>query len=237
MRMLDCVNFKYCPRCGEPHLRSNDAQSFVCLSCGFTYYHSSAAVAVGIIKCDDKIILTKRAREPQKGLLALPGGFVDYRESLESALVRELQEELNLTVTTPNYLCSHWERYLFRDVVYFSTIAFYVVSANDISNAKANDDIDAFLLVQPNDIDYSKLAFESDRVALDRYRRLSLKGEIRDATVCPWARGIMSPQLPLLASYVTPETEGIKYAGSKLKLLPYILRLVREVNPRTIALT
>ena len=44
----------------------------------------------------------------------------------------------------------------------------------------------------------------------------------------------MSSQLPLLAGYVTPETEGIKYAGSKLKLLPYILRLVDEVNPRTI---
>ena len=159
-------------------MRSNDAKSFVCLSCGFIYYHSSAAVAVGIIECDDKIVLTKRACEPQKGLLALPGGFVDYEESLESALVRELQEELNLTVTTPTYLCSHWERYLFRDVVYFSTIAFYVVSVNDISNAKAKDDIDAFLLVQPNDINYNKLAFESDRVALDRYRRLNLKGKI-----------------------------------------------------------
>jgi len=135
-------------------------------------------VAVGIIEWDDKIILTKRAREPQKGLLALPGGFVDYEESLESALVRELQEELNLTVTTPIYLCSHWERYPFRDVVYFATIAFYVVRANDISNAEANDDIDAFALVRPEDIDYSKLAFESDRVALDRYRRLSFKGEI-----------------------------------------------------------
>ncbi|MBI4063173.1 MAG: DNA adenine methylase [Elusimicrobia bacterium] len=31
-----------------------------------------------------------------------------------------------------------------------------------------------------------------------------------------------------------PPTEGIKYAGSKLKLLPYILQLVRKVNPRTI---
>jgi ADP-ribose pyrophosphatase YjhB (NUDIX family) len=178
MRVLDFVNFKYCPRCGEQRLRSNDAKSFACLSCGFVYYHGSAAVAVGIIEWDDKIILTKRAREPQKGLLALPGGFVDYEESLEGALVRELREELNLTVTTPTYLCSHWERYSFRDVVYFTTIAFYVASANDISNAKANDDIDAFLLVRPKDIDYGKLAFESDRVALDTYRRRSVKGEI-----------------------------------------------------------
>lgn len=31
-----------------------------------------------------------------------------------------------------------------------------------------------------------------------------------------------------------PKTEGIKYAGSKLKLLPYILSLVRQVNPQTV---
>ena len=31
-----------------------------------------------------------------------------------------------------------------------------------------------------------------------------------------------------------PKTEGIKYAGSKLKLLPHILSLVRQVNPRTV---
>lgn len=31
-----------------------------------------------------------------------------------------------------------------------------------------------------------------------------------------------------------PTTEGIKYAGSKLKLLPYILQLVRKVRPRTV---
>lgn len=31
-----------------------------------------------------------------------------------------------------------------------------------------------------------------------------------------------------------PETEGIKYAGSKLKLLPYILDLIASVRPRTV---
>ncbi len=31
-----------------------------------------------------------------------------------------------------------------------------------------------------------------------------------------------------------PETEGIKYAGSKLKLLPCIFQLIRQVNPRTV---
>lgn len=31
-----------------------------------------------------------------------------------------------------------------------------------------------------------------------------------------------------------PETQGIKYAGSKLKLLPYILQLVQKVKPHTV---
>ena len=32
----------------------------------------------------------------------------------------------------------------------------------------------------------------------------------------------------------TPETEGIKYAGSKMKLLPFILQLVKRTNAKTI---
>ncbi len=32
----------------------------------------------------------------------------------------------------------------------------------------------------------------------------------------------------------TPATEGIKYAGSKLKLLPHILQLAQSVNPQTV---
>ena len=173
MRMLDFVKFKYCPRCGAQKLQPNDAKSFVCLSCGFAYYHSSAAVVTAIIECDDKIILTQRANEPHKGLLALPGGFVDYEESLEDALIREIQEELNLTITAPAYLCSDSERYLSEDVVYFCAIAFYVVKENDISNITAHDDIDAFLLIKPGDVDYDKLAFETDGAAIDKYRKLN----------------------------------------------------------------
>jgi ADP-ribose pyrophosphatase YjhB (NUDIX family) len=170
--MLDYIKFKFCPRCGGKQLQSNDAKSFVCLSCGFVYYHGAAAVVSAIVECDDKIILTRRANEPQKGLLALPGGFVDYEESLEAALIRELQEELNLTGTSPVYLCSNWERYFSRDVQYFCTIAFFVVKVNDFSTITARDDIEAFQLIRPGEIDYDKLAFGTDRVALDEYRKL-----------------------------------------------------------------
>ena len=172
MNMLDFLKFKYCPRCGNQQLQPNDLKSFVCLSCGFVYYHGSAAVVSAIVEWEDKIILTSRANEPQKGMLALPGGFVDYDESLEAALIRELQEELDLTVKSPIYLCSDAERYVSRDVVYFCSIAFFVVRVHDISKITARDDIEAFQLVRPAGIDYDRLAFKTDRIALDRYQKL-----------------------------------------------------------------
>src|SRR5271155_864689 len=49
----------------------------------------------------------------------------------------------------------------------------------------------------------------------------------------PMLRGRREPEL-FEDSPKTPETEGVKYAGSKLKLLPCILQLVRKVKPKTV---
>jgi ADP-ribose pyrophosphatase YjhB (NUDIX family) len=171
MRMLDYVRFNYCPRCGRAKLQPNDPKSCICADCGFVYYHGSSAVAVGIIEYEDKIILTQRANEPQKGGLALPGGFVDYDENLESALVREMQEELNLAIIAPAYLYSHGERYPSGDVTYFVAIAFFVARIDDITGITARDDISSFRLVRPDEIDAHELAFDSDRAALAEYQK------------------------------------------------------------------
>jgi ADP-ribose pyrophosphatase YjhB (NUDIX family) len=50
-----------------------------------------------IIEIDGKIVLIERKNPPHGW--ALPGGFVDYGESLESAALREAEEETSLAVT------------------------------------------------------------------------------------------------------------------------------------------
>jgi 8-oxo-dGTP diphosphatase len=47
----------------------------------------------GVIFNDNEILLVKRNKEPFKGRWALPGGFVEYNEKVEDAIVREIKEE------------------------------------------------------------------------------------------------------------------------------------------------
>jgi len=46
----------------------------------------------------DKVLLIKRGKEPLRGRWVVPGGTVELGETLEQALVREVQEETGLTV-------------------------------------------------------------------------------------------------------------------------------------------
>lgn len=50
----------------------------------------------GVILLDGKLVLIKRGSEPFKGMYALPGGIVEYGESLEECVVREMREETGL---------------------------------------------------------------------------------------------------------------------------------------------
>ncbi|NJE53986.1 NUDIX hydrolase [Thermococcus sp. 21S9] len=52
----------------------------------------------GVILYRGGVVLIKRKHEPFKGSYALPGGFVEYGETVEEALKREMKEETGLDV-------------------------------------------------------------------------------------------------------------------------------------------
>lgn len=59
--------------------------------------HPQIAVSAAIFR-DGKVLLTRRARSPAKGFYSLPGGRVEFGESLHQALMREVDEETGLSI-------------------------------------------------------------------------------------------------------------------------------------------
>jgi 8-oxo-dGTP diphosphatase len=59
--------------------------------------HPQLAVSAAIFR-DGKVLLVRRARSPAKGFYSLPGGRVEYGESLSAALHREVDEETGLEI-------------------------------------------------------------------------------------------------------------------------------------------
>ena len=59
--------------------------------------HPQIAVSAAIFR-DSKVLLTRRARSPAKGFYSLPGGRVEFGESLHDALKREVDEETGLAI-------------------------------------------------------------------------------------------------------------------------------------------
>ena len=52
-----------------------------------------------VILRDNSVVLIRRGNPPFKGKWALPGGFVEYKERVEDAVVREAKEETGLDIT------------------------------------------------------------------------------------------------------------------------------------------
>ena len=59
--------------------------------------HPQLAVSAAIFR-DGKVLLVRRARSPAKGFYSLPGGRVEFGESLHQALKREVDEETGLAI-------------------------------------------------------------------------------------------------------------------------------------------
>ncbi len=113
-----------------------------------------------------RLILAVRARDPQRGALDLPGGFLDFDETVEQGLKREIREELNIETLDFRYLTSAPNDYAYGGVLYKTADLFFTCQAPDIRGIRPGDDVADFRLIAPADLEPSALAFASSRTAL-----------------------------------------------------------------------
>jgi len=91
--------FRYCPRCATP-LVATDENGHArpgCPSCGFIHYRNPTPAVGAVVLADGYVLLVRRKYEPRAGLWSMPAGFMEYDESPETCVLRELGEETGLT--------------------------------------------------------------------------------------------------------------------------------------------
>lgn len=157
--------FRFCPRCGQADPLLDSPRSIRCPACDFRYFVNSAATVCGFVFYRDRLILTKRAKPPQQGYYDFPGGFMEWDENAETALQREVQEELGIQVHGLTYVCSNTNDYPFADVVYKLADFYFICRTDDIRTLKAQDDVADVLLVEPHAVDPTLFSFPSVQAA------------------------------------------------------------------------
>lgn len=135
----------YCNECGTKlYLKDLDKEGLIpfcpkCLKFKFPTYNVAVSM---IVRYQDKILLIKQYGNPFYILVA---GYVNIKESLEDACVRELKEEMNLDA----------KRVFFNRTKYYeksdTLMANFTVFVDDISNLKINEEVDSYSWFTPNE--------------------------------------------------------------------------------------
>jgi O-acetyl-ADP-ribose deacetylase (regulator of RNase III)/ADP-ribose pyrophosphatase YjhB (NUDIX family) len=114
-----------------------------------------------IIEIDDGIVVIERSNPPFG--MALPGGFVDYGESLEEAVRREAKEETALDLTELKQFHTYSEPD--RDPRFHTIGTVFIAKAQ--GSPRAGDDAKALKIIKLDEMEKLSFAFDHKRIILD----------------------------------------------------------------------
>lgn len=159
--------FEYCPKCGAKTFVERNEKAKQCTTCGFVYYFNpSSAVACFIRNAEDEVLLVRRAKDPAKGTLDLPGGFVDMHESAEEAARREVKEETGLDITECRYLFSIPNLYMYSGFEVHTVDMFYECYADNFNGVRAEDDAAEIVICKKEELNAEDFGLMSIRQAI-----------------------------------------------------------------------
>jgi O-acetyl-ADP-ribose deacetylase (regulator of RNase III)/ADP-ribose pyrophosphatase YjhB (NUDIX family) len=114
-----------------------------------------------IIELPEGIVIIKRSNPPFGW--ALPGGFVDYGESLEDAAIREAKEETNLDLIQPKQFHTYSDPV--RDPRFHTIGTVFVAKAE--GKPKAGDDAADIKVIKTSQIEKLEFAFDHKKILQD----------------------------------------------------------------------
>ena len=175
MHPLD--KFQYCPVCGSNAFHEHNFKSKQCAACGFTYYANPCSATAAFIRNDKgELLVARRGKEPAKGSLDLPGGFVDMEETVEDGMRREILEETGLRVTDVSYLFSIPNQYIYSEMIIHTIDMFYEVHVTNDVQPQADDDAADLMwmpleLVNPKDFGLHSISQGVNKYLTEKLRK------------------------------------------------------------------
>ena len=153
--------YKFCPADGTRLEDPRPSGGVTCPLCGRSWYRNSAPSVGAAIVEDGRALVTVRAREPEKGRLDVPGGFLEVGEHPVDGLVREAREELGVEIEVagnPVLLATHTYG---ANGGYVLAIGFRArITGGEIS---PTDDVAEVRWVSAEELDSLDFAWEHDR--------------------------------------------------------------------------
>lgn len=135
------------------------------------YFNSSVSTAAFILDSENRLLVAKRAKEPEKGTLDLPGGFVDLHETAEEAIQREILEETGLEISHLNYLFSLPNVYSYSNLDIHTVDLFFECRANDLSNLHPEDDVAELYFLKREELNPELFGLSSIQKAVEMWLR------------------------------------------------------------------
>ena len=168
--------FHHCPRCGVALPPRDRPNAISCPNCQFLYFFNPAS-AVGAFVRDDagRLLFLRRAVDPAKGKLGVPGGFIDLGESAEDALRREVREETGLELDDVKFVGSWPNRYLFRDIEYPVLDLYFAARARTTTIVADASEVTSTCWLSPTELADDEIAFPSLRLALRQWQARQVK--------------------------------------------------------------
>jgi ADP-ribose pyrophosphatase YjhB (NUDIX family) len=156
---------QFCLYCGEGIIKKHEdgvLRDF-CPACNSFFYVNPLPVVSSILDSAREILLVKRDRPPSRGAWCLPSGFAEAGESIEAAVLRELEEETGIKGKIVRLLdVDSYKSRFYGDLLFLT----FVVERTGGKLTAGDDSAKAqFWPVEK----LPKLAFRSNTRALDAY--------------------------------------------------------------------
>lgn len=148
----------------------DNRERLMCHDCGFIHYRNPVVVVgavatwnEGVEPAGERILLCRRAIEPQVGLWTLPAGYLEMEETTEAGAVRETWEEAQARISIDRLLAVYNVPRLSQvQTIYRATLL-----SPDIAPGEESLEVGLFAW---EDIPWEEIAFPTVRWALHQHR-------------------------------------------------------------------